>query len=130
MSSKVFIIAEAGVNHNGDLLIAEKMIEVAHEAGADAIKFQTFRSELLVTKNSKKADYQKASDSSSDTQYQMLKKLELNRSDFEQLQKLCEKKGIIFLSTPFDLESIDLLNDLGLEILKIASGEIINLPYF
>ncbi|MFC2097947.1 N-acetylneuraminate synthase [Bacteroidota bacterium] len=129
MSSKVFIIAEAGVNHNGDILIAKKMIEAAHEAGADAIKFQTFKSELLVTKTSIKADYQKASDSSSETQYQMLKKLELNRSDFEQLQKLCKKKGIVFLSTPFDLESIELLNDLGLEIIKIGSGEIINLPY-
>jgi N,N'-diacetyllegionaminate synthase len=129
MSSKVFIIAEAGVNHNGSVQIAKRLIDVAVQAGADAVKFQTFRTENLVSKNAKKANYQKKTTNSSESQFEMLKKLELDIDTHKDLISYCTEKNIIFLSTPFDLDSIDLLNDLGLEIFKIPSGEITNLPY-
>jgi N,N'-diacetyllegionaminate synthase len=125
----VFIIAEAGVNHNGSLDLAKKLIDVACSAGADAVKFQTFKTKNLVTKKSQKAIYQKKTTCKNETQFDMLKKLELNKKDHEELISYCENKKIIFLSSPFDLESIDLLNELGLEIFKIPSGEITNLPY-
>ena len=125
----VFIIAEAGVNHNGSLDFAKKLVDVACSAGADAVKFQTFKATNLVTKYSQKADYQKETTSNRETQFEMLKKLELNKKEHEELISYCNKKNIIFLSSPFDHESIDLLNDLGLEIFKIPSGEITNLPY-
>jgi N,N'-diacetyllegionaminate synthase len=129
MKNKVFIIAEAGVNHNGSLEMAKKMVEVAKEAGADAIKFQTFKAENLVTKNAMKAEYQKQTTNKNESQYEMIKQLELSFNDFKELKKYCDKKEIMFLSTPFDFESIDFLNNLGLEIFKIPSGEITNLPY-
>lgn len=127
--NNVFIIAEAGVNHNGDLNIAKKLIDKASESGVDAIKFQSFKAENLVTKNAQKAQYQKESTSNQENQFEMLHKLELSYRDHKELIKYCEYKGIMFLSSAFDLESIDLLNDLNIEIFKIPSGEITNLPY-
>ena len=125
----VFIIAEAGVNHNGSIDLAKKLIDVACEAGADAVKFQTFNAKNLVTKNLEKANYQKKLGKKSETQFNMLKKLELNQEMHIELINYCKLKKIIFLSSPFDLDSINLLNDLNLEIFKIPSGEITNLPY-
>ena len=127
--NKVFIIAEAGVNHNGDINLAKKLIDVAKEAGADAVKFQTFKAENLVSKSAKKADYQVENTGNNESQYEMIKKLELSFDDFIELKKYCDEKGIMFLSTPFDDESIEFLNNLGIEIFKIPSGEITNLPY-
>ena len=125
----VFIIAEAGVNHNGSIELAKKLIDVASEAGADAVKFQTFKTENLVSKNAQKADYQKETTDSHESQFDMIKKLELDIDTHKELISYCNSKNIMFLSTPFDLDSIDLLNNLGLEIFKIPSGEITNLPY-
>ena len=129
MSSKVFIIAEAGVNHNGSLDLAKKLIDVASESGANAVKFQTFKAEKLVSKNAQKADYQKQTTNKTESQFDMIKKLELDMDTHKELIAYCETKNIMFLSTPFDHDSIELLNDLGLEIFKIPSGEITNLPY-
>ncbi len=130
MVNKVFIIAEAGVNHNGDLNTAKKMIDVAVEAGVDCIKFQTFKAEKLVSKAAQMAEYQKSNmNEQNQSQFEMLKKLELSEEEFISLSQYCEDKGIIFLSTPFDLESIDFLNQLGMSFWKIPSGEITNLPY-
>lgn len=126
---KVFIIAEAGVNHNGKIEIAKKLIDVAAESGADAVKFQTFKASNLVSKTAQKAEYQKQTTDINETQFEMIKKLELNVDAHKELMAYCADKCILFLSTPFDHESIDLLNDLGLEIFKIPSGEITNLPY-
>ena len=126
---KTFIIAEAGVNHNGSLELAKKMIDVAVEAGADAVKFQTFNAEKVVSRYAPKAEYQKKTTTSGESQLEMIKKLELNVADHHVLIDYCKKKNIQFLSTPFDLESIDLLCDLGRETFKIPSGEITNLPY-
>ena len=126
----VFIIAEAGVNHNGDIELAKKLIDAASDAGADAVKFQTFKAEKLVSKDAKKAAYQQENmQVKSDSQYEMLKKLELDTQTHKELIEYCNTKNIMFLSTPFDLESIELLNDLQLPIFKIPSGEITNLPY-
>jgi len=125
----VFIIAEAGVNHNGSIELAKKLIDVASEAGVDAVKFQTFKAENLVSKNAQKADYQKETTDKEESQFDMLKKLELDTDTHTELIAYCNTKDIMFLSTPFDHDSIDLLDDLGLEIFKIASGEITNLPY-
>ncbi|PWL95954.1 MAG: N-acetylneuraminate synthase [Lachnospiraceae bacterium] len=127
--SKVFIIAEAGVNHNGNLNIAKKMVDVACEAGADAIKFQTFKTENLVCINAEKADYQKKTTDKNESQAEMLKKLELTREEHYELLQYCRQKKIMFLSTPFDEESIDLLVQLRVPIIKIPSGEITNYPY-
>jgi len=127
--NKVFIIAEAGVNHNGSLDIAKKMIDVAVKAGADAVKFQTFKAKNLVTKSAPKAKYQKEAIQNKDSQYDMLKKLELDLEAHHLILEYCKKKEIIFLSTPFDSESIDLLESLDFKIYKIPSGEINNLPY-
>lgn len=126
---KVFIIAEAGVNHNGSIELAKKLIDVASKSGADAVKFQTFKAEKLVSKNAKKADYQKETTDKTESQFDMIKKLELDLDTHKELIAYCEEKNIMFLSTPFDHDSIELLNDLGLEIFKIPSGEITNLPY-
>ncbi len=125
----VFIIAEAGVNHNGSIELAKKLIDVASEAGADAVKFQTFKTEKLVSKNAQKAEYQKETSGANESQYEMLKKLELDVATHQELMQYCKSKNILFLSTPFDHESIDLLHTLGLEIFKVPSGEITNLPY-
>ena len=127
--NKVFIIAEAGVNHNGDINLAKKLIDKAVEAGTDAVKFQTFKTENLVSKNAKKAEYQIKNTGDNESQYEMIKKLELSSEDFIELKKYCEEKEVMFLSTPFDNESIEFLDNLGLEIFKIPSGEITNLPY-
>jgi N,N'-diacetyllegionaminate synthase len=125
----VFIIAEAGVNHNGSVDLAKQMIDVASNSGADAVKFQTFKAENLVSKNTQKAEYQKQTSSSSESQFDMIKKLELDMDAHKELLVYCQEKGIIFLSTPFDHDSINLLSNLGLQIFKIPSGEITNLPY-
>jgi N,N'-diacetyllegionaminate synthase len=125
----VFIIAEEGVNHNGSLKLAKKLIDVASASGADAVKFQTFKAKNLVVKNSQKANYQKNTGSQKETQFSMLQKLELSQEMHLELINYSINKHIKFLSSPFDHESIKLLNDLGLEIFKIPSGEITNLPY-
>ena len=125
----VFIIAEAGVNHNGSIDLAYKLIDVAVDSGADAVKFQTFKAENIASKNAPKAEYQKQTTDVSESQFDMLKKLELDVETHKELITYCKQKDIIFLSTPFDHESIDLLCDLGLQIFKIPSGEITNLPY-
>lgn len=127
--NKVFVIAEAGVNHNGSLKIAKQLIDVASEAGADAVKFQTFKAERMVCKDAAKAKYQIDNTGSADSQYQMLQKLELSLQMHKELMQYCKEKDILFLSTPFDIESIRLLVDLDIPILKIPSGEITNLPY-
>ena len=128
--NKVFIIAEAGVNHNGSIELAKKLIDVAVDAGVDAVKFQTFKAENLVSKNAQKADYQKKNmNDADDSQFNMIKKLELDLDTHKELMAYCKTKNIMFLSTPFDHDSIELLSDLGLEIFKIPSGEITNLPY-
>ncbi len=126
----VFIIAEAGVNHNGSVELAKKLIDVAVVSGVDAVKFQTFKAEKLVSKNSQKADYQKENMKDGDnSQFNMLKKLELDIDTHNELISYCNDKNIMFLSTPFDHDSIDMLDDLKLPIFKIPSGEITNLPY-
>lgn len=124
-----YIIAEAGVNHNGNCELAYQMIDVAKAAGADCVKFQTFQAEKLTTIYAEKAAYQKANMNGGSTQLDMLKKLELTKSDFKSLKTYCAKVGIDFLSTPFDLESIAFLNTLDLPFWKIPSGEVTNLPY-
>ncbi len=125
----VFIIAEAGVNHNGSLEIAKKLIDVASTAGVDAVKFQTFKAENIATKKSKKANYQKNVTNQKESQFSMLKKLELSKEMHLELINYIKNKDLKFLSSPFDLDSIELLNNLGLETFKIPSGEITNLPY-
>ena len=127
--NKVFIIAEAGVNHNGSIELAKKLIDVASESGADAVKFQTFKAEKLVSKNAQKAEYQKETTDKTESQFDMIKKLELDLDTHKELISYCKTKNIMFLSTPFDHDSIELLKTLGLEIFKIPSGEITNLPY-
>lgn len=128
--SRIFVIAEAGVNHNGNLEIAKKMIDAAAKAGADAVKFQTFKADSLVRKDASKAEYQKenAADKQ-ESQYEMLKKLELTKQMHQELMQACADKGILFLSTPFDPDSIQMLTDCGITIMKVPSGEITNYPY-
>lgn len=130
MSNHTLIIAEAGVNHNGSLDIAKQLVDAAVDAGVDIIKFQTFKADKLVSKDAKKAEYQKQNiGDSDDSQYQMLKKLELSESDHQELVAYCHQKGIRFWSTAFDIESIDFLHSLGLGLWKIPSGEITNYPF-
>ena len=124
------IIAEAGVNHNGSLELAKRLIDAAADAGVDYVKFQTFKAENLVTKSAKQAEYQKKNiGDGDDSQYQMLKNLELSLVDHEVLIGYCKQKGVRLFSTAFDLESIDYLASLNLPLWKIPSGEIINYPY-
>ena len=127
----VLIIAEAGVNHNGSIETAKKMIDKAVDAGVDIIKFQTFKSEKLVSKSAQQAEYQKKNigNSSDNSQLNMLKKLELSHTDHKELIEYCKQKGIKFFSTAFDLESVDYLHSLNLGLWKIPSGEITNYPY-
>ena len=125
----VLIIAEAGVNHNGDIKIAKELIDIASSGGADIIKFQTFTADRLVTKSAEKAEYQKISTNKNESQRNMLKKLELSKNDHFELINYCKGKGIEFLSSPFDEENATFLNELGLKRFKIPSGEITNLPY-
>lgn len=127
--SKVFIIAEAGVNHNGSIELALKLVDAAKDAGADAVKFQTFKAEKLVCKSAQKAEYQKQTTSVDESQYDMIRKLELDDNAHREIIHDCNQKQIMFLSTPFDHDSIELLNDFGMPIFKIPSGEITNLPY-
>jgi N,N'-diacetyllegionaminate synthase len=128
--NKVLIIAEAGVNHNGDFDNALKLIDAAVDAGVDYVKFQTFKSENLVSKFAKKADYQiQNTGNSTDSQYEMLKKLELSHENHELLIDYCKQKNIKFFSTAFDLDSLQYLKEIGLDLVKIPSGEITNLPY-
>ena len=125
----VFIIAEAGVNHNGSVDLAKKLIDVAANSGVDAVKFQTFKAENLVVKNTQKAEYQKQTTDALESQFDMIKKLELDVETHKELIAYCQKQNIMFLSTPFDHDSINLLSELELQIFKIPSGEITNLPY-
>ena len=125
----VFIIAEAGVNHNGSLELAKKLVDAAKEVGADCVKFQTFISNNIVSKSAEKAEYQKQHTGVAESQQDMLKKLELSFEDFVELNQYCKSKNIEFMSTAFDFESIDFLDSLEMRIWKIPSGEITNLPY-
>jgi N,N'-diacetyllegionaminate synthase len=128
-SHKTLIIAEAGVNHNGSLEMGFELIDAASDAGADVVKFQTFKAENLVTKSAAKADYQLGTTDVQETQFQMIKKLELSYEMHQKLISKCNEKGIRFSSTGFDTSSVDVLIELGLDFLKIPSGEITNLPY-
>jgi N-acetylneuraminate synthase/N,N'-diacetyllegionaminate synthase len=129
-TNRCLIIAEAGVNHNGSVELAKKLIDTAVESGADYIKFQTFKTELSVSKKVEKANYQKKNTlNENETQFEMVKKLELSFNDFTKLKTYCEEKGIGFLSTAFDSPSIDFLHQLGQPFFKIPSGEITNKPY-
>ena len=129
MNARTIIIAEAGVNHNGDLEIAKSLIDVASSSGADYVKFQTFSADRLVTHSAEKANYQKKNSKSDESQFEMLKRLELSREMHVQLIQHCSRRNIAFLSTGFDEESVDLLVELGQELIKIPSGEITNLPF-
>lgn len=126
---KTLIIAEAGVNHNGSMSLAFELIDAAKDAGADLVKFQTFKAVELVGETAEKASYQKSTTDPGETQFEMLKKLELSRENHLELMRYCEEAGIEFLSAPFDIASIDLLHDLGVKYFKIPSGEITNYPY-
>jgi N-acetylneuraminate synthase/N,N'-diacetyllegionaminate synthase len=123
-----FIIAEAGVNHNGDIELAKRLIDVAKDVGVDAVKFQTFKVENLVTRDAPKVNYQIQNTKSNESQYDMLKSLELSEDDFKELYDYAKKKNIIFLSTPFDFESVDLLDELGVPAFKVSSADLTNLP--
>lgn len=127
--SRIFIIAEAGVNHNGSLETAKRLVEEAARAGADAVKFQTFRAEALVCKDAKKADYQMETTEQTESQLEMLKKLELTPAMHEELIACCREKHIMFLSTPFDIDSLHYLVQCGVEIIKVPSGEVTDYPY-
>jgi N,N'-diacetyllegionaminate synthase len=127
--SPTFIIAEAGVNHNGDTQLAHRLIDAAANAGADAVKFQTFKAEKLVTKSAKMADYQVQNTGQETSQLDMLRKLELQYEDHAALKAYAESKGLVFLSTPFDTDGIDFLKNLGVKALKAGSGDLTNLPY-
>ena len=126
---RTLIIAEAGVNHNGDIAKAKALIDKGAEAGVDYVKFQTFKAGKLVTKHAKRAAYQDKNTQDNDSQYEMLKKLELSQKDHQELIDYCTQKGIKFLSTGFDFESLEFLAGLGITIAKVPSGEITNLPY-
>jgi N,N'-diacetyllegionaminate synthase len=129
MKQKTIIIAEAGVNHNGSIELAKKLIDSAKYAGADFVKFQSFRADELVSKVTPKAAYQNKTTNNEETHYEMIKRLELDIGSHKKLMDYCKVKKVGFLSSAFDLTSIDLLNELGLKIFKIPSGEINNLPY-
>lgn len=129
MRDQVLIIAEAGVNHNGSIDTAKKLIDAAANAGVDYVKFQTFKADKLVTKSASRANYQDSNTRDKDSQFEMLKKLEISEEMHLELIHYCESKNIKFLSTAFDLESLSFLKSLGLNLAKIPSGEITNLPY-
>lgn len=128
MNNNVFIIAEAGVNHNGNFELAKKLIDAAVDAGVDAVKFQTWKTELLVTKNAQMAEYQIENTKVKETQFEMLKRLELSYGDFTELKEYCVEKNIIFMSTPDEEQSANFLNNLQ-DIFKIGSGELTNTPF-
>lgn len=129
MNNRVLIIAEAGVNHNGDMALAKQLIDMAADAGADLVKFQTFNANRLVTRNAKKADYQAEATGGAESQHEMLRRLELSEAMHHELIAHCATRDIGFFSTGFDLESIDMLLGFGQQLFKIPSGEITNLPY-
>ena len=129
MINPTVIIAEAGVNHNGSISTAKKLVEEASKAGANFIKFQTFKTEEVLTKNAPKASYQVKNTVKNESQYEMIKRLELDYEDHKELIKHCKKNNIEFLSTAFDLDSIDMLNQFNIPFFKIPSGEITNFPY-
>lgn len=129
MREKVYIIAEAGVNHNANLELAYKLIDVAVEAGVDAVKFQTAVPKLVVTKNAKMAEYQVENIGKNESQLEMTQKIHLPLSDFLLIKEYCDRKKITFLSTPFDMVSLQMLTELEMPLMKIPSGEITNLPY-
>lgn len=129
MKKRTLIIAEAGVNHNGDLSLAKRLIDAAAEAGADIVKFQTFSADRLVTRNAKKADYQNQTTDRTESQHEMLRRLELTTEMHKDIIVHCAARNIAFFSTGFDIESVDLLVNLGQDHFKIPSGEITNLPY-
>ncbi len=128
-SNRIFIIAEAGVNHNGSIELAKRLIDAAADAGADAVKFQTFVAEEVVSIDAPKAEYQKETTDASESQYDMIKKLELSKKDHQELIEYAKYKDIIFISTPFDERSVDLLVELEVPLIKISSGEITNHPF-
>lgn len=123
-----YIIAEAGVNHNGSLEMARQLVDIAVQAGADAVKFQTFKAERLVTPDAPKADYQVRTTGSAESQFDMIRRLELSPEIHRELMAYCHRKNILFMSSPFDEESADLLADMGVAVFKVPSGEITNLP--
>ncbi|RSD35151.1 MAG: N-acetylneuraminate synthase [Methanohalophilus sp.] len=125
---KCYIIAEVGVNHNGNIGLAKQLIDAAKEAGADAVKFQTFKAEEVVCQKTRKAQYQIDNTGNLESQYDMIKSLELSYEDFTELKKYADNKGITFLSTPFDNGSADFLDDLDIPLFKISSGDITNIP--
>lgn len=129
IKEKTLIIAEAGVNHNGDIALAKRLIDVAADSGADYVKFQTFKANKIVTKDADRANYQNKNTNDSETHYEMLKRLELSESMHDILKEYCISKKINFLSTGFDLDSLEFLSDFGISLAKIPSGEITNLPY-
>ena len=128
MSKSTFIIAEAGVNHNGSLSIAKQLVDAAADAGADAVKFQTFNADKLVCAGASKADYQVNNTGNDESQRDMLRKLQLTESEFAELKEYCDKRGIMFLSTPFDVDSLKFLLSIGITMVKVPSGEITNFP--
>lgn len=128
MTQHCYIIAEIGVNHNGDMNLACQLIDAAVASGADAVKFQTFRAEDLVTTSAAKADYQRANTGNDDSQFAMLKALELSAHEFADLFTYCQSKGIAFLSTPFSEAAVDLLSDIGVDAYKVSSGDLTHLP--
>ena len=128
-SKKCFIIAEAGVNHNGSIALAKQLIDVAAKADADAVKFQTFIAEEVVSTDAPKAEYQKQTTESTESQFDMIKKLELSKENHQELMDYAEQKNIMSLFTPFDEKSVDLLVELGVPLIKISSGEITNHPF-
>ena len=125
----VYVIAEVGVNHNGSLEIARRLVEAAAEAGVDAVKFQTFRADTLVSRDAPKAEYQKATTDAAETQYQMLKRLELSEAAHVELKRLCVSLGIDFASTPFDITDMSFLESLDMPFFKVPSGAVTDLPY-
>lgn len=123
--SPVFVIAEVGVNHNGDVDLAKKMVRAAKKCGADCVKFQTFKAKRIVTTNSPKADYQLKTTNPQQSQLEMLRQLELSEQDYSELVRTCNEEGIVFLSTPYNTEDVDFLDDLGVEAFKVASGQVV-----
>jgi N,N'-diacetyllegionaminate synthase len=129
MTRRALIIAEAGVNHNGDMALAHQLVDIAADAGADLVKFQTFRADRLATAAAAKADYQKATSGAAESQHEMLKRLELSDEAHRELLAHCQARGIGFFSTGFDIECVDMLVGLGQRLFKVPSGELTNLPY-
>jgi N,N'-diacetyllegionaminate synthase len=125
----VFVVAEAGVNHNGELGLAKKLVDVAKDAKADAVKFQAFKAENVAVKDAEKAAYQKQTTGSDESQYEMIKKLELTKKDLRELADYAKRKGLMFLASPFGKESVDLLDEIDVPAFKVASGEITNFPF-